>query len=79
MSKKGYVEPTRTFPIAKYGSSAVIVLDKGLRKALGIKWDEINDKSIGIRADNIKKVYLNPADDPNQLELDDFITKEENK
>ena len=58
MSKKQNIEPSRTFRVKKYGSSYMVILDKGLRSLLGINSEDVEEEIVGIIAENIRKVML---------------------
>jgi len=57
-NQNGMVEPSRTFPIKRYGNSYVLILDRQFREMLKITQKDVDDGLIGIRAKDIKKVYL---------------------
>lgn len=71
---KPYIEPSRSFPISKYGSSAIIVIDRTLRNLLNITMEDVKRGIVGLRAENIQKIYLEPKkSDTMQTKVSDFV------
>jgi len=55
---KGNVEPSRTFPIRRYGTTFVIVLDRSLRAYLGVTNEDVEDGIVALRADNVRAISM---------------------
>lgn len=59
-----------------WSHSVIVILDKTFRTLMGMKVEDVKAGKVALRARNIELVWINPADDPEQVSLDDFKEKE---
>lgn len=67
-----YIEPSKTFRFRRYGTSCVVIIDKEFRKLMGIDWERVDAKILGMRCENLSVVVLDKAIDPKQKLMKEF-------